>query len=362
MSDHWKQFGRAAISGADRSWPAAAARAVAAAAEPGYATAMWVRNRLYDIGLKRTHDLGRPAVSVGNITTGGTGKTPMVAWLAQHLREAGRRPAVLLRGYGAAVASDSDERRLLAAELGDGIPVRANPSRVAAAAALLADRPGVDLILLDDAFQHRRAARAVDLVLISATDPFGYGRVLPRGLLREPRSGLGRADALLLTRCNGVPADRLDHIESELRRFNPAAPIYRADYVHSGLWDPNTGQTMPVGRLAHEPFFAVAGVGDPDALAAQLRAYGDHFQGHRWFADHHRYTAADVAEVHAVAGNTRIVTTDKDWVKLAQLPGTDAWLVGVLRLAVHFHADHGAALLRHILASPGAGRASPTGD
>ncbi len=348
MTDALKQFGRHAISGQDRSWPAGLARLAAAAAEPAYATAMRVRNRLYDAGLKRTHDLGRPAVSVGNITTGGTGKTPVVAWLAGRLVQAGRRPAVLLRGYGSTGGGDGDEVRVLRRTLGEAVPVHADPSRVAGAAAVLWDRPGVDLFLLDDAFQHRRAARSIDVVLVNAADPFGHDHVLPRGLLREPLGGLARADALVLTRCDAVPPERLTAIEAALRVRNRTAPIYHCDHVHVGLWLPVTGTEEPVSTLADRPFFAIAGIGDPDALDAQLRRYGPAYAGHRWYADHHRYTADDVAALGPAAGATRLITTEKDWVKLADVlpPGTD---VAVLRLGLRFRAGEGDRLLDQVL-------------
>ncbi len=350
MGDRFREFGRAAISGVDRSWSAAAARAVAAGVEPAYAAVMRVRNRLYDRGIKRAHDLGRPTVSVGNLTTGGTGKTPVVAWLARRLVDRGRRPAVLLRGYGAG-GGESDEARLLAADLGDAVPVRADPSRVAAAAALLAERPDVDVFLLDDAFQHRRAARAFDLVLVSAAEPFGYGHVLPRGLLREPRSGLARADALLLTRCDAAAADVRRDIERDLRRNNSAAPIYRSDHVHTGLWDAAAGDTGSIDALDREPFFAVAGIGDPETLDGQLRRFGRTYVGHRWYPDHHRYTTGDVADLRSAAGGARLVTTDKDWVKLAGVLGPEPVGVSVLRLAVRFRGDDEAALLGQIVAA-----------
>ena len=351
MSDPLRTFGLRAISGDDPSWAARLTRLTTAAVEPGYVAAMRLRNALYDVGLKRTHGLGRPAISVGNLTTGGTGKTPVVSWLARRLLEAGRRPAVLLRGYGADVADQSDELRVLRRDLGDAVPVRANPSRVAGAAAVLRDRPAVDVFVLDDAFQHRRAARAFDLVLVSAANPFGFGHVLPRGLMREPRSGLGRADALLLTRCDAVGDDRLAEIDRELRRWNAAAPVYRADHAHVALVDPATGAERPVTTLFDNPFFAVAGIGDPGSLDRQLARFGAAYRGRRWFADHHSYTPGDVASVRAAAGAALLVTTEKDWVKLADVIGPQPPPVAVLRLAVRFRADDERRLAGQVLAA-----------
>ena len=345
MRDALKQFGHGAISGADRSIPARLARLATTAVEPAYVAAMRVRNGLFDVGLTRVHRLGRPTISIGNLTTGGTGKTPVVAWLGRRLAEGGHRPAVLLRGYGG-----GDEVRVLRRSLGEGVPVHADPSRVAGAAAVLRDHPATDVFLLDDAFQHRRAARDLDVVLVSATDPFGFGHVLPRGLLREPASGLRRAGAVVLTRCGAVSADRLAAIERDVRRLHPTVPVYRTDHVHAGLWSPD-GTERPIAWLGEQPFFAVAGIGDPAALDRQLRSHGDAYVGHRWFADHHRYTAADVAVVATAAGGATVVTTEKDWVKLADVPGVDAARFAVLRLALRFEADDEDRLLTQLRAA-----------
>lgn len=195
-------FAARILSGQDRSLSVRSLRSLMAITEPIYSTAMLARNAAYDRGILQTRKLPRPTVSVGNITTGGTGKTPVVIWLANRLREAGRRPAVLLRGYRA-TAGFSDEQQVLNRNLNQNseseIPVKANPNRIAGAAGVLHHHPNVDTFVLDDAFQHRKVHRNFDLVLINATDPFGYNHVLPRGLLREPLSGLGRATAFLLT-------------------------------------------------------------------------------------------------------------------------------------------------------------------
>ena len=353
VGDALKQFGLRAISGDDRSWAGHAARLATAAVEPAYAAAMRVRNLLYDRGLKRTHDLGRPAISVGNLTTGGTGKTPVVEWLARRLLERAYHPAVLMRGYGAERAGDGDELRVLRRALGDAVPVHANPSRVEGAAAVLRDRPETDVFVLDDAFQHRRAARAFDLVLVSATNPFGFGHVLPRGLLREPPAGLRRATAVLLTRCDAVDEAALGDIERHVRRHNSTVPIYRAEHVHAALWDPVTDVQQPVAALATEPFFAVAGIGDPGSLHAQLGRFGASYVGHRWFADHHAYSAADVEAIRTAAGPARVVTTEKDWVKLAGIVGAAGPTIAVLRLAIRFRGDDADRMSAQVLSAIG---------
>ncbi|MBI4878532.1 MAG: tetraacyldisaccharide 4'-kinase, partial [Planctomycetes bacterium] len=168
---------------------------LAALASLPYGLAVRLRNRAYDAGLLRARCAAAVVVSVGNLSVGGTGKTPLVAMLARAARAAGRTPAILLRGYrrGARRAAESDEAALHA-RLAQGVLVVADPDRVRGAERALA--AGADLLILDDGFQHRRLKRDLDLVLADARDPFAGGRLLPRGLLREPLSSLARAHAL----------------------------------------------------------------------------------------------------------------------------------------------------------------------
>ncbi|MBV8780965.1 MAG: tetraacyldisaccharide 4'-kinase, partial [Phycisphaerae bacterium] len=186
MSD-WQNNIVAIMSGQRRGGFAAAGRAMLAIAEPLYAAIMILRNTMYERGWLATHQAGRAVISVGNLTTGGTGKTPIVAWIVHELRAMGYHPAVLLRGYKA-VNGVSDEATLLR-QLVAPSPVIARPDRVAAAANAVMNDPQIDCFVLDDGFQHRRLKRDCDVVLIDATRPFGFDHVLPRGLLREPIVG-----------------------------------------------------------------------------------------------------------------------------------------------------------------------------
>src|SRR4051812_7733392 len=167
------------MSGEARGVGAAALRAAMSAAEPVYAAAVAARNRRFDRRPDLIASLPRPVVSVGNLSAGGTGKTPMIRWLAERLRERGHRPAVLSGGYKARPGELGDEQRMLDRQLnGAGqseVFIRANPDRLAAGRAVLAEHPEADVVLLDDGFQHRRLARDLDIVLINATAPFGGG-------------------------------------------------------------------------------------------------------------------------------------------------------------------------------------------
>src|SRR4051812_22379030 len=185
------------MSGEARGVGAALLRAGLSVISPVYATVMRGRNAKFDLGLGVTR-LPRPVISVGNITAGGTGKTPVVRWLCERLRDTGERPAVLMRGYKAAAGERGDEAAMLEGMLNrsgvQNVVVHAQADRVAGGLGVLRDHPDVSVFVLDDGFQHRRLARDFDLVLVDACEPLGYGRVFPRGLLREPACGLGRAD------------------------------------------------------------------------------------------------------------------------------------------------------------------------
>ena len=337
---------RRVMSGTEPGARAASLRAALAAAEPFYASAAVLRNWMYDRRWLAVRALPRPVVSVGNLTAGGTGKTPVVRWLASKLRDEGRRVAVLSRGYRAAGGAGAlgDEQVMLDRLLnGTGgahdaprVVIRAHPDRVAAADAALRDCPGLDVFLLDDGFQHRRVARDLDVVLINAAEPFGHGHVLPRGLLREPLSGLARAGAVVLTHANRVTDEERARVEGEVRRRRPNAPIYRAVHEPVALREGDAGE-LPLEDLRTRRAFAFSGLGSPGAFEREVQERCASYAGHHRFPDHHAYTPQDLARVQLAAreaGADVLVTTEKDWVKLAALHGEAGNTLPVWRLDV----------------------------
>jgi tetraacyldisaccharide 4'-kinase len=345
MDPSLEQYGLRVMSGAARGPRAALARAAMAVVEPFYATATRARNMLFDAGVRRVHRLPRPVLSVGNITTGGTGKTPVVLWLAGELRSMGTRPAVLLRGYRSTPGGFSDEAALLERRLNahrDGaaqVPVMPDPDRVAGGLAVMRDHPDVDVFVLDDGFQHRRLGRDFDLVLIDATNPFGYARVLPRGLLREPLVGLKRADAFLVTRADVAGTDA-EAVTRELARLHPVAPVYRCAH--------ELDATSVAGRRA----FAFCAIGNPGSFVVALTAAGVGVVGSRAFADHHAYAPRDLASLRdeaAAAGAEVLVTTEKDWVKVERrAPDAHGMPVLALPMSIRFFGDDGERLLNQV--------------
>ncbi len=328
------------MSGEARDASASLLRGTLALAEPFYAGAMIARNRGYDAGALKSHKLPSPVVSVGNLTAGGTGKTPVVRWLADQFIARGRRPAVLMRGYAQRGATFSDEQKLLQSYL-NAIPIVANPDRCAGARTALEHQPRTDVFLLDDGFQHRKVRRDVDLVLINAADPFGFGHVHPRGLLREPLRGLARAHAVILTRCDAVDEGQRTQIEQVIRKVMSNVPIFRTIHEMTGLRRPTT----PAGASADEAMsflagrrvFSFSGIGSPSSFRDGLVRAGGQDVGGRAFADHHEYNDTDVAALSrdaAAAGAELLLTTEKDWVKLARLAAARMSSPPIMRVEV----------------------------
>lgn len=314
------------MSGRRRGPAAAALRAALRVLEFPYRAIIALRNRLYDAGWLRQTRLEAPVISVGNITVGGTGKTPVVQWLARRLAAEGCRPAVLMRGYKrAGPASLSDEQDMLAEAL-PGMVVHADADRVRGGREILRRHPDVTHIILDDGFQHRRLARDFDLVLIDATCPFGYGHLLPRGLLREPPAALRRADAIVITRCDRLGTDELRALAERLRAINHAAPVYRCRHTAGGLRSAHRSAAdepdVPLEALKSRRYFICAGVGNPLALAQQAASLPGVCVGQWWLGDHHAYTATDLMELRRrAAGADAVIVTEKDWRKIRLLPG-----------------------------------------
>ena len=263
-------------------------------------------------------------ISVGNLTVGGTGKTPMVACVARLVARAGGRPVIVSRGYRAGAGQPNDEARELAALCPD-VPHLQDPDRRAAILDWLRGNP-CDVAVLDDGFQHRRLARDLDIVLVDALRPFGpggrYGRLLPRGTLREPPSALRRADLVVITRSDQVGGSDLDRLEQSIAaRLRRGTPVLTARHEPSALVGLDGTRQAP-DALRGERIAAACGIGHPDAFRRTLEALGARIVFWRAFPDHHDYTDADLDDVllgAAAAGAKMLVTTGKDSVKWRRL-------------------------------------------
>ncbi|MFZ4441135.1 MAG: tetraacyldisaccharide 4'-kinase [Syntrophales bacterium] len=307
-----------------------------------YGGVVAVRNRLYDGGLLKQEKLPCPVISVGNLTVGGTGKTPAVIFMAHLLRDKGYRPAVLSRGYGGRanapvnVVSDGNQILMRWREAGDepiliaraapGIPVLTGSRRLLTGRAAV-ETFGANVLILDDAFQHRSLFRDIDIVLLDAARPFGNGFLLPRGPLREPPDSLRRADILLRT---GDAENEAPLREAALM------PSFRAIHKPQGLVVGGTSRIETAAALQGQKVFAFAGIGFPEAFRRSLTGLGAAVVGFQVFPDHHPYDLSDIEALRRFAeksGAARIVTTEKDGIRLADFPDFLAELF-LLRIAM----------------------------
>lgn len=324
------------LSGRTRGVRAALTRAGLAALEPFYYLGSAYRNWRYDRDPSRTTKVEIPVVSVGNLTVGGAGKTPVVLWIAQRLREQELRVAILSRGYGAD-ASRNDEAMELEQRLPD-VPHIQHADRVAGAQIAIEELESQTLVL-DDAFQHRRIARDLDVVLLDALCPFGYGHLLPRGLLRESLRGLRRAQIVILTRSDLVAPSQRKAIETQARRYHPDLLWAEASHSPSALWNAS-GARRDVTELANRRVAAFCGIGNPEGFRQTLERCGAEVVGFRAFPDHHRYSAEDVDSLTTWAaelGVEVVICTSKDLVKL-QIDALGAVPLYAFEIAIEFHS------------------------
>jgi tetraacyldisaccharide 4'-kinase len=338
FESRWREL----ISGETRAWWAPAARGGLGALSALYAGLVTGYRAGFDLGLLRAERLPCPAIGVGNLTVGGTGKTTTVRWLARRMVEWGLRPAVLSYGYRAGskdsvtvvagpegirkpVEVSGDEPQLLARSL-PGVPVLVGRKRVRSGRAAWEQfRP--DACILDDAFQYWRLVKDVEIVLVNATNPFGYGRLLPRGMLREPLGSLRRAHAALITHAAwSDPAER-EKLRAALLRRNPDLVLAEARHVPVRLRDHATGERLPLEAVREGRWLALSSLGQPESFERTLAELGARDLEVARFRDHHPYAAGDLAPLAdrvRAAGLSGMVTTEKDSVKIA--PG---WLSGV---------------------------------
>ena len=313
-----------------------------------YSVAMRARRALYTRGVLRAQKINAPVISIGNITTGGTGKTPLVAWVARLIAQEGRRVCILTRGYGRADANrrvlvsdgehilanareGGDEPFLLAEMLRGVAAVVSDADRVAAARYALENLES-EVFILDDGFQHLRLARDLDLVTVDATNPWGGGNLLPRGHLREPLNGLARADCIIVTRSE--QAQDIDALRQQVARLSGSRPIILSRTCTKLLRPleatPESSahnlSTHPSSLIPHplptQPIAAFCAIGNPSAFFTHIRRDGNDLKFTRAFPDHHVYVQSDVDALVSEAmqaGALGLLTTAKDAVKLRSL-------------------------------------------
>jgi len=302
-----------------------------------YGVVVWIRKTLYQRGLFKSRELPCKVISVGNMTLGGTGKTPLVIALARELQKRGINLGILSRGYKGmkerqgGIVSDGERVCLTPAEAGDepfmlaqmlsGVPVLVGKKRYAMGI-YAHERFGMDVLILDDGFQHLRIKRDVDIVLIDARRGFGNGRLFPRGPLREPLRCLRRASMLLLTKAE--PSQTLDEIEGVLRYHAPAVPLYHSRYRSVFLLEASSRKMVPPHMVCGKRAFAFAGIADPGYFVYLLKELGAEVVKEIHFPDHYNYELKDLMILREQGATVDLfVTTEKDFVKLQRLPLDD---------------------------------------
>ena len=298
-----------------------------------YGAVTRTRLSLYRRGTFHTTKLDRPVISVGNITTGGTGKTPLVQWVARTIASHGKKVCILTRGYGrkdphlqvivsdgygvlASPAEAGDEPYLLATKLTGQAAVISSADRIAAGQEAIKDF-GTECFVLDDGFQHLRLARDLNIVTIDATNPWGGGSLLPHGRLRESREGMSRADCVVITRCDQV--EDVAALRREILQLTGERPIFYSQMRPVRVVPlKNDGESLTApARVA-----AFCAVGNPASFFENLRRMGYELALEKSFADHHVYSPEEIDALQHAAkevGAVGLITTAKDAVKLRTL-------------------------------------------
>jgi tetraacyldisaccharide 4'-kinase len=288
---------------------ARAARALLTPVEALYGAVVATRGKFYDWGVFRAENFSVPILSVGNLSVGGTGKTPVAAWFAQRLSSNGVKPGIVLRGYGG-------DETIVHQRLNEGVPVITAVDRVRGIREAIAH--GVDAVVLDDAFQHRSAGREADVVLVNADAWSGTPRLLPAGPWREPLRSARRADLLIITR-KTAERSTVEDVRRALASAAPRVPVATAYLAPGELRSTATGQTLPLHVMRGADLTAIAAIAHPDSFFRQLTELGAVVRPHS-FPDHHAFTRQEARDLAMRASSSDfVVCTLKDAVKLESL-------------------------------------------
>ena len=309
-------------------------KALLGAASLAYGAGVMGRKALYDMKLLPRRRIGAKVICIGNLTVGGTGKTPAVLLAAETLRRRGHEVSIISRGYGriapkkdVTVLLDGrhtdwrlcgDEPWMIHQSLqGQGVPVLVCPDR-AKAGEIAVEMYGSRVVILDDGFQHLKLHRDLDVVLVNARDPFGGRRLLPLGNLREPISALRRAHLVIITHADRITAAALAALREEIHAVHPGVTLLESAHTADHLLDVRTEMKHPLSYLKGKPVAAFSGLGDPLSFESQLEALGASLAQTWRYPDHHVYTATELKAVESLRGGLPLVTTFKDFVRLPE--------------------------------------------
>lgn len=340
------------VSGRDRSLVGRCWRLLFAIVEPLYRWIVARRNRAFDNGKRTVESVPAIVISVGNLTVGGTGKTPLVRWLVEHYQRIGHPVAIVSRGYGKTGTGPNDEARELAIHLPE-VTHEQDRRRIDAARRALAKLPASNLppvIILDDAMQHRQIARSLDIVLLDATCPFGYNHLLPRGLLREPVDSLKRAHIIALSRASSVSDEERQQMKDRALSYNPTATWVELSHEPRTLIDCENNR-QPVDTLKGKKVFGFCGIGNPAAFRKTLESLGAELTGFEIFPDHANYDQLLLAQLErSIQAQSQtpdlILCTLKDLVKIPHHQLAD---IRLFALSIDLVITSGEEAFKHAL-------------
>ena len=350
-----KEYYLSILSGQQKGFIAAIVKSTLSTFTLPYLAILNTRNTLYNNGIVRSTKLPVKVISIGNITTGGTGKTPLVEFTVKYLREIGKKVAVLSRGYGGNNSSQhknevvNDECLALRENLQD-VPVLAGKDRVKNGRKAISNFR-VDCVILDDGFQHLKLKRDLDIVVIDAINPFGGENLIPRGSLREPLKNLKRADLFIISHCDQSNEQIIKSIYKKLYRINKDAPV--CESIHRPLHFDNIkdGPALGLDWSKGKKIYAISAIGNPESFAYTLDGLDANLIKHKMFQDHHVYTTDEMDEVISEAqslGADAIVVTQKDMVKLRKMNIKD---VNILSLKIEIQITKGIELYKKVIDS-----------
>jgi tetraacyldisaccharide 4'-kinase len=300
-----------------------------------YNIAISFRRLLYTSSIRKTKKLPFKVISIGNITLGGTGKTPAVIAVSLEAKKRGFKPCVLTRGYRGSIKSPcllgsnnnnsettqkaGDETVLMTNNL-ENIPVVKGVNRFLAGMYAIGELGprSIDLFILDDGFQHWQLYRDVDILLIDSLNPFGNGKLFPEGILREPVASIKRADIIIITKTDMATRDAVPSITKKIRGYNNDAPVFTAQHRPVSLLS-ISGEIKGINTLENMDAYVFAGIANPVYFQSMLRSLGVNIKDFRKFRDHHKYSMRDIKKIEKEAGDNFIITTEKDLVKLREL-------------------------------------------
>ena len=348
-----KEYYLSILSGQQRGFVAAIIKSTLSTFTLPYLAVLNTRNALYKNGIVKSTRLPVKVISIGNITTGGTGKTPLVEFSVKYISKTGKKVAILSRGYGGNNSSQesneivNDECLALRENLQD-VPVLAGKDRVKSGEKAISDF-GVDCVILDDGFQHFKLMRDLDIVVIDALNPFGGGKLIPRGSLREPLKNLKRADLFIISHCNQSNEQTIKSIYTRLNRINKDTPV--CESIHSPVHIDNImdGSIMETEWLKGKRIYALSAIGNPESFVFTLNKLEADLIRHRVFRDHHNFTQAEIDQVISEAqslGAEAIVVTQKDMVKIRKMNIKDA---NILSLKIEIQITKGMELYKEAI-------------